>query len=312
MVRFNSFTHEYFDGDKKLISATQLMQKHGLSPDYSNVDAEVLAKKAERGTLIHEELEEYIKFGKLGFSQELYSFIAYVKSQKIKFLASEKLVHNDIAAGTVDFLYEKNKKVYRVDFKTTVSLNESSVKWQLGIYDELDDVKADAFQVFHFDKYGILHVVDITPQPKEEVQKLLECERKGIIYHTELVIPDKELLEIKTLTTLIKKLEKEKDEATKRYNVFVDALREQMEIRDLKEFTKDGVKIECKGGRKPSTRKNETITLNEEKFKEENLEAYEIYKKYLVKETTTVDVKGSPNKITITILEDNDNEKKGK
>lgn len=311
MVRFNSFTHEYFDGDKKLISATQLMQKHGLAPNYSNVSAEVLSKKAERGTLIHEELEEYIKFGKLGFSQELYSFIAYIKAKKVKFIASEKLVHNDIAAGTVDFIYELNKKIYRVDFKTTVSLNESSVKWQLGIYDELDDIKADVFQVFHFDKYGILHVVDINPQPKEEVKKLLECERKGIIYHTELVIPDNELLEIKNLTTLIKKLEQEKDEATKRYNVFIDALREQMELRDLKEFTKDGVKIECKGGRKPSTRTTTTTILNEEKFKEENLEAYETYKKYLEEKSTTTEVKGTPNKITITILEDNDNEKKG-
>ena len=77
-----------------------------------------------------------------------------------------------------------------------------------------------------------------------------------------------------------------------------------MEARGLKEFTKDGVKIECKGGKKATTRTTTKEILNEDKFKKENEEAYNIYRKYVTVETKTSPVSATPNKITVTILEE--------
>ena len=57
MLKFDAEKHEYFDGEKRLISVTQLLKKHGLAPDYSGVSDSVLNAKAERGTLIHSEIE---------------------------------------------------------------------------------------------------------------------------------------------------------------------------------------------------------------------------------------------------------------
>lgn len=61
---FNKENHTYTLDGKILISVTQLMRKHGLAPDYSGVNEVVLQRKAERGTLIHEEIERYIKLCK--------------------------------------------------------------------------------------------------------------------------------------------------------------------------------------------------------------------------------------------------------
>ena len=49
MVKFNKEKHEYSDNGKVLISVTQLLKKHGLSTDFSNVDKDLLNAKAERG-----------------------------------------------------------------------------------------------------------------------------------------------------------------------------------------------------------------------------------------------------------------------
>ena len=62
MLIFNEDKHEYTLDGKKLISVTQLMSKYGLAPDYSNVDPEVLKRKAQRGTLIHKEIEDYLSY----------------------------------------------------------------------------------------------------------------------------------------------------------------------------------------------------------------------------------------------------------
>ena len=45
-VIFNEENHTYTLGDKTLISVTQLLKKHGLSTDYSGVDAEILERAA--------------------------------------------------------------------------------------------------------------------------------------------------------------------------------------------------------------------------------------------------------------------------
>ena len=78
-IRFSEVDHKYFlnDGtsEKELVSVTTLLKKHGLTPDYSFVNEVVLSTKAERGTIVHKELEAYIKSNEVGFTSELENFI---------------------------------------------------------------------------------------------------------------------------------------------------------------------------------------------------------------------------------------------
>ena len=46
MLVFDEEKHEYTLNGKKLISVTQLMQKHGLAPSYAGVSTEILNAKA--------------------------------------------------------------------------------------------------------------------------------------------------------------------------------------------------------------------------------------------------------------------------
>ncbi len=75
-VKFNKMKHTYTltkeNGEKyDLVSVTTLLKKHGITPDYSNVNESVLKAKADRGIVIHEELEQYINHKQIGFTGEL-------------------------------------------------------------------------------------------------------------------------------------------------------------------------------------------------------------------------------------------------
>lgn len=245
MLEFNQEKHEYTLDGKVLISVTQLMRKHGLSPDYSFVAEDVLKAKAERGTLIHAELEAYIKNGEVGFTGELNQFIAYAQKNKLEFLASEKMLHNDICAGTCDLLFKQDGKIIRADFKTTSAIHRDPCSWQLSIYDELDDVKADALQIFHFDNDGVLRVVDIDFKPNEYVKDLFEVERKGIeLYHIPTISIDAETLAIvKSAQEIIAKADAMKKEAEANMDKVKNAIIEAMEKSGIKSFDSDFVKI---------------------------------------------------------------------
>lgn len=320
MLEFNEEKHEYTLDGKKLISVTQLMAKYGLAPDYSGVDAEVLKKKAQRGTLIHQEIEDYLKKNEIGFTEELFNFKDFVEDNKVTPINSELMVNNDIVAGTIDLILfdgSANQPII-ADIKTTSQVHTSSVSWQLSIYLYLylnspmadktkiyDDTPYDKWigQVYHFDSEHKLEVLDITLQPYSEVEKLMNCERTGTKFELD-VLSETELTEAKMVARIVQKAEQELKEATERYNQILERIRVEMEARNLKEFTKDGVKIECKGGKKASTRTSTKTYVDEDNFAKENPVAYDVYKKFIKTETKTTPVAASPNKVTITILED--------
>ena len=135
---FNKENHTYTLDGKILISVTQLMRKHGLAPDYSGINETVLQRKAERGTLIHEEIERYIKHGELGFTSEQDDFIGFAKELGLKNMRSEQIVNNDLVAGTIDLMAERvaGKATIKVlaDYKTGTTVDKEAVRWQLSLY----------------------------------------------------------------------------------------------------------------------------------------------------------------------------------
>ena len=217
-VIFNEETHQYFLGDKELISVTRLLKKHGLAPDYSGVNLDVLNAKAERGSLIHKELEEYVKNGELGFTEELNQFIELCEKENIQPTRSEFIVNNDIIAGTADTFGLINHEFYVGDFKTTSILHKESVAWQLSLYAYLGGLIVNKFLVFHFTK-NCLKLVEINPIPIEEVVKLIECERNGLIYEKPTMdlttVQNQELFDIQMQLQLLDETKKALEEKSK-------------------------------------------------------------------------------------------------
>lgn len=236
---FNKENHTYTLDGKILISVTQLMRKHGLAPDYSGINETVLQRKAERGTLIHEEIERYIKHGELGFTSEQDDFIGFAKELGLKNIRSEQIVNNDLVAGTIDLMAERvaGKATIKVlaDYKTGTTVDKEAVRWQLSLYERLSGEKFDEFYVFHLcekSKYIPLEHI-----PAEEVEKLLECERKGEIYKPRtLMVPSELLAAAEQAERAVKVAEAAKKEAEANANEIRAQLIAAMEAQGIKSF----------------------------------------------------------------------------
>lgn len=206
-IRFIEETHEYWLGDKQLISTTTLMQKHDLAPSYDGVDVNVLEKAARRGTLVHKEIEDYCVKGEVGFTPELLMFVDYIGRNGIKVLYNELLVHNDLVAGTIDLVLYGNTIA---DIKTTSVLHLEAVSWQLSIYAYLYNLtheeKLVNGKVFHFTPLGELVVKDIPLKPEWMIEKLFACERNGIKFQYELDFTQQKLERIYSLENYIKEV----------------------------------------------------------------------------------------------------------
>lgn len=253
MIEFREATHEYFSDGKKLISVTQLMRKQGLAPDYSGVSNEVLQAKAKRGTLVHKEIEDFIKNDEIGFTKEMLEFKNYIQNNGVEVLQSETILFNDIVAGTCDLILHHNGELIIADIKTTSQLHFESVSWQLSIYAYLNGTKMDKGQAYHFNKDGELTVVDIQLKPMEEVERLMECERKGEIFKQELAINDVSVQALAEAEKIIKYFEEKKKEAEVKAAQMREALLIAMENQGVKSFENENIKITYVA---PSTRKS--------------------------------------------------------
>lgn len=190
-VIFNETNHTYTLGDKLLISVTQLLKKHGLVTDYSGVDGETLEKAAEKGKLVHKEIEEYIKTGEIGFTSELLDYInlaeelEFVPTESEVILPSKDIPESEIDeyiyAGTADITGTSKGGLTIIDVKTTQKVDKRGGAWQVSLYERLANVKFDKMYIFHLGKNS--KAIPIERILEAEVDKLLECERNGEIYH---------------------------------------------------------------------------------------------------------------------------------
>ena len=273
MIEFKKDTHQYFNGTKELISVTTLMRKHGLGPDYSMVKGDILEKKAERGTLIHAEIEAFNKRGEIGFTEEMAAYKRYIEENNIKCVGSETIVYNDIVAGTVDLFLQVQKKLVIADIKTTAVLHKEPVAWQLSIYNFLNGWQAEKAQVFHFDNDANLKVVDISFKPKEEIERLMQCERDGVIFQQkQILIAENQLEVIRECEQIIAEAEHKKKAAEEEMAAIKGAIMKAMEQNGVKSFENDNIKMTyIEGGTR--------TTVDTAKLKKEKPEIVEEYEK---------------------------------
>ena len=206
-VFFDELSHTYIlDGENVLTGVTTLMQKHGLSPDYSGIPEATLMKAAAEGTAIHKEIEDYDN----GLSVLRTPLIEEYIQLGLKFVCNEYLVSdNKLIASLIDGVYEGEKKneVFLVDYKTTQKVHKRSLSWQLGIYKVYFERQNPGLTVtkcfcLHIDKKTrkVLGLVPIEPVTEQEVDALVDAEKNGRIYidqfeepSAELVLTDEEL-----------------------------------------------------------------------------------------------------------------------
>lgn len=288
-IEFNAENHSYTVDGKPVISVTQLLKKHGLSPDYSAVSDTVLNKAADKGTLTHEEITNYVENGDIGFTEELQDFIRLCNENKLYPSGAECKVGNDIVAGTYDLICEDGLK----EIKTTSVIHTKSVRWQLSIYTFLEFYGDKPF--YEKNKIGVFHLVNggkyipLELIPIEEVERLLDCERKGELYtEKELAVADKDLQELLSVEQIVYALKREAEEAEERANKLRQVFYDKMLEQGIDKYEIEGlVRINCV---KPTTRESiDSVMLKKE--------LPDIARQY----TKTIQVKGS---LRVTLLGD--------
>lgn len=225
-VEFIDSTHQYLLGGKELKGITGVLHRC-LFPDlYKGVSQEVLNNAASAGSVVHEQIELY---DTLGFEPSLPEVQAYIKMKDelgYETVANEYIISNgvDYASG-IDLVMRKGDTENEVelwDIKHTYNVNRSYVEWQLSIYKSFfealnPDIKVAAIKCLWLRndrKRGLINkLIPLTPHSSAEVERLLECDRKGILYEqdTPSYISDNEM-RLVWLTKQINELAAEREE----------------------------------------------------------------------------------------------------
>lgn len=197
-VYFEKLSHVYINGDgKPLMGVTSLLKKHGLSPDYTNIPEKVLKEAAEKGTLLHEQIESYDNGEVSILTPLLKTYKKVCKDNDLHFIANELLVtDNETVASMIDGVYSGSNpsSVRLVDYKSTSKIHWRSVSWQLSLYKWLFErqypgVKVESLHVLHIDKKKeeVIGFFPVDIIPDSEVNALFDCERRGEIYQDKAV-----------------------------------------------------------------------------------------------------------------------------
>ena len=296
-IKFDENLHKYTVDGKEVISVTQLLQKHKITPSYDAVDKELLRMASERGTLIHEEVENWIKHRDLGFTQEAYYICDYL-TDKIYYgseIISEQMVANDVVAGRFDLLFlDGKKRLVLADIKTGNSKHLFGWSWQLSLYkylyEKMYGKKIESLIVMWAKNDGMT-VIPCEYVGDDKIENLLNAEREGrLISDVDLGVSEEELEDLEELMQDIKSKEEElnllKEKVDKVKGILYDTM------------GKEGVKTVDRGKLKityvaPSSR----TSVDSKKLEKEEPE---IYTKYV--KTTTV-----AGSIKITLMGDKKN-----
>lgn len=294
-IKFDETLHKYTVDGKEVISVTQLLQKHKITPSYDAVDKELLRVASERGTLIHEEVENWIKKGETGFTEEAERICRYLsaRTDDIFNMMAEQTVANDIVAGRFDVLYTHAKKLVLADIKTGNTKHLYGWTWQLSLYkylyEKMYGKKIDSLKIFWAN--GDLTVIPCEYVGDEKIENLLKAEREGrLISDVDLGVSEEELVDLEELMQEIKVKENE----LKLLKDMVDSVKTVL----YGTMEKEGIKTVDRGNLKityvaPSCR----TSVDSKKLEKEEPE---IYKKYA--KTTTV-----AGSIKITLMGDKKN-----
>lgn len=283
-ITFNEEKHIYYcDGKEVKISVTQLLKMYGLSPDYKGVSEKVLDAKAKRGTLIHEEIENFNKHGESGFTEECLQYQKFIDTG-YKCMQSEFMVGNNIVAGTIDLILEKDGELIIADIKTTSTLHKESVSWQLSIYAYLCGVNFTKGLALHF-KDKKLNVVEIPLKPKSEVERLIEAFKHSETFTPALILSDNEITTLEQAELIIKQYDMLLEKAKAKSEELKKTLIEKMKENGITKFENDNIAITY-------IAPYEKQGIDSKKLKEEEPKIYEKYlKSSKVKESIKITLK---------------------
>ena len=141
-VRFDEEQHRYFLGEKELSGITGTLIKKAFPDTYKGIPDAVLAKAAERGSVVHQNLELFDTVCNSDVNimpsllPEVKDYNEMLISYGLHHIDSEYLVtDSENFASAIDKVLADNEgNIYLADIKTTATLHYDNVSLQLSIY----------------------------------------------------------------------------------------------------------------------------------------------------------------------------------
>lgn len=281
-VVFDETAHTYTNADgKQLSGVTPLLKRQLFTDKYGGISEETLARAAERGNLIHRQIEMYESLGGGETSTpELEAYIKLKEENGFKTVATELLVSDEEnVASSIDIVFEKILRVFLVDVKTTSSLDMEYLSWQLSIYKYLFLLKNPTAKVRGLfaiwlpkPQYGKPKIVAVEEKPMSWVKDLIETDARGEKY----VNPEIALLAERQQSLVVPQ---------EIISSIADLLKAEKVAKDMKEQLKDlmeqhGIKKwECEDFIATYTPPGKTSKFDSAAFKADHPELYEQYVK---------------------------------
>lgn len=232
ILKYEDKSHKYWLEDDKgtfiidLISATQLMSKHGLSVNYDDVPPEILENAALFGNIQHAWLERYYKG--LAVYDELSSIakegVDILKAHGVDPIFNELKVNDEMVAGTIDMVGFVHDRYILIDYKFTYNYNASSIQWQLNIYKKLlkakHNIEVSELKCLWYNKrMERFELRNVPIFDNDLVGELYETEKSGGIYidtqtrsldlFSKTTNLDKELFKLDKAKEMVKSLEEQ-------------------------------------------------------------------------------------------------------
>lgn len=188
ILEYDDANHTYLVDGVIVPSVTQLIGlKFGNK--YNHVRADVLECAANRGTIIHKQIERYCKGEEVETIKELHNFKFLMNYYNLKVVDNEIPIilsynYKPVAAGRLDLVLEDRLDLCLADIKTTSTLDKNYLAYQLNLYrlGYMQSYGKDIKKLFgvHL-KENTRKLVGI-PIVEEIVKELLEEYTKGAKY----------------------------------------------------------------------------------------------------------------------------------
>lgn len=137
-IEFIEEDHTYIVNGLITKSVTQLLQEK-FPKKYEGVPRQTLNNAAEKGTMIHKAIENYITKCEKPHIEELYDFIYLKDLYNFEVLESEKMIVYilegiPLYVGRLDLILQEDGKTVLADIKTTSTLDLEYLSYQLSLY----------------------------------------------------------------------------------------------------------------------------------------------------------------------------------
>lgn len=217
IIDFEEKDHCYsLNGEIADISVTELLHKHNLAPDYSGAPKKKLSASAKEGKEVHKDLENVLNVANYEpKTLQGQNFKKWV-NENLDCGVGEQVLGIDwnglLVCGTADVMaIGKDKSLIIADHKNISKFDatyKEYVSWQTSLLDfmakklgkepingkVLNWKGAKSFWGLHYNKKtGELTPIELQKIPDVEIERLLDCEKKGEIYQRPVLVIDKNL-----------------------------------------------------------------------------------------------------------------------